>query len=97
DSDKFLNHKGVSVKKCYQCQNNIKIACSKNNENQLNSIINYLKITEIIYDSLTSLNNTNEHYKGENEELNIDLNVELSSFIDFILENDELKKIWILV
>ncbi|CAG8800254.1 24690_t:CDS:2 [Cetraspora pellucida] len=49
-------------------------------------------ITEIIYDSLTSLNNTNKHYKEENEELNVDLNVELSSFIDFILENDESKK-----
>ncbi|CAG8475370.1 9423_t:CDS:2, partial [Cetraspora pellucida] len=45
-----------------------------------------------IYSSLVSLNNTDEHYEGENKELNMNFNVELSSFADFILEQDESQK-----
>ncbi|CAG8674914.1 21113_t:CDS:2 [Racocetra persica] len=47
---------------------------------------------DTIYSSLISLNNTNEHYKGENEELNMKFNVELSSFTDFILEDESQKE-----
>jgi hypothetical protein len=38
---------------------------------------------------LISLNDTNEHYEVENVELNLDLDIELSSFLDFILEKKE--------
>jgi len=49
-----------------------------------------MDITEVVYNSLISLNNTNEFYKGENEEINMNLSIELLSFCDFILEKDEL-------
>ncbi|GBC25681.2 ATP-dependent DNA helicase PIF1 [Rhizophagus irregularis DAOM 181602=DAOM 197198] len=55
-------------------------------------VINYLDITEIIYNSLTSLKNVNEFYEGENEELSLAFNIELSSFHDAILENNESDK-----
>ena len=86
--EEFLNEKGVALKKYLKCQNNIKIARSKNNKEQLD-LINYLNIIEAIYNSLTSLNNTNKLYEGENEELNINLNIELSSLLDNILEKDD--------
>src|SRR5688572_26884563 len=66
------------------------MAYSKNNKKQLD-VISYLDITKTIYNSLTSLNNTNEFYKGENEELNIKFNVELSFLLDSILEKDDKK------
>ncbi|CAG8598692.1 5064_t:CDS:2, partial [Cetraspora pellucida] len=65
---------------------------SRHNENQFDSMIGYLDITDTIYSSLVSLNNTDEHYEGENRELNMNFNVELSSFVDFILEQDESQK-----
>jgi hypothetical protein len=51
-----------------------------------------LDITETIYNSLTSLKNVNEFYEGENEELSLTFNIELSSFHDAILENNESDK-----
>ncbi|CAG8531291.1 3918_t:CDS:1, partial [Scutellospora calospora] len=42
--------------------------------------------------SLTSLNNTNEHYKEENQKLNLDFNIEILSFVNYILEQDESQK-----
>lgn len=59
---------------------------------QSDTIINYSDITETIYNHLISLNNTNEHYEGENMELNLDIDIELSSFFDFILKKDESNK-----
>jgi hypothetical protein len=53
---------------------------------------NYLDITETIYNSLTSLKNVNEFYEGENEELSLTFNIELSSLHDAILENNESDK-----
>ena len=63
------------------CRDNIKIARSKKNQKQFDIIISYSDVTETIYNSLISLNNTNELY--EVEDLNLD--IELSSFLDFIL------------
>ena len=51
-------------------------------------IIGYSEITEAVYNSLISLNNTNEFYEGENEELSMNFGIELSSFLDFISEKD---------
>ena len=34
------------------------------------------------------MNNTNEFYEGENEELSMNFGIKLSSFLDFILEKD---------
>src|SRR2546429_8091564 len=50
-------------------------------------IINYSDITETVYNSLTSLSNTNEVYEGENE-LNMSFDVELSTLINVISENN---------
>ncbi|RGB37632.1 hypothetical protein C1646_756707 [Rhizophagus diaphanus] len=55
-------------------------------------VINYLDITETIYNSLTSLKNVNEFYEEENEELSPTFNIELSSLYDAILENNESDK-----
>jgi hypothetical protein len=41
---------------------------------------------------LTSLKDINEFYEGENKELNLTFNVELSSFYDATLENNESNK-----
>ncbi len=54
-------------------------------------LISYLNIIEIIYNFLTSLNNTNKLYKEENEKLNINLNIELSSLLNSILEKNDKK------
>ena len=70
--EEFLNKKGVALKKCLRCRNNIKTTRSTKNKPQYD-VINYLDITETIYKSLTSLNNVNEFYEGENEELNLSL------------------------
>ncbi|CAG8487299.1 954_t:CDS:2, partial [Scutellospora calospora] len=50
------------------------------------------KITETVYNSLVSLNNTNEFYESENKGLNITFHVELSSLYNTILENNESQK-----
>ena len=67
------------------CRDNIKIARSKKNQKQFDIIISYSDVTETIYNSLISLNNTNELYEGEDVELNLNLDIELSSFLNFIL------------
>lgn len=52
-------------------------------------IISYSDITETVYNSLTSLSNTNEVYEGENIELNMRFNVNLSTLlVNVILENN---------
>ena len=57
----FLNEKGVILKKCRKCQNNIKRSRSiKNTNREPNMIISYSDITETVFNSLTSLSNTNE-------------------------------------
>ena len=55
-------------------------------------IIRYLDITETVYNSLISLENVNEFYEGENEELHLTFNIELSSFYDIILKSNESNK-----
>ncbi|CAG8554844.1 10314_t:CDS:2 [Cetraspora pellucida] len=46
-----------------------------------------MNITEAVYNSLISLNNTNNFYKDKNEKLNIDFNIELLSLQNFLLKN----------
>ncbi|GBC36468.2 ATP-dependent DNA helicase PIF1 [Rhizophagus irregularis DAOM 181602=DAOM 197198] len=88
--ENFLNDKGVALKKCLHCRDKLKIA--RLSAEQSDAIINYSDITETIYYHLISLNDTNELYEGENVELNLDLDIELSSFLDFISEKDDLNK-----
>uniref|UniRef100_U9UP72 Uncharacterized protein n=1 Tax=Rhizophagus irregularis (strain DAOM 181602 / DAOM 197198 / MUCL 43194) TaxID=747089 RepID=U9UP72_RHIID len=88
--ENFLNDKGVALKKCLHCRDKLKIA--RLSAEQSDAIINYSDITETIYNHLISLNDTNELYEGENVELNLDLDIELSSFLDFISEKDESNK-----
>ena len=90
--EEFLNEKGVALKKCLHCRDKIKIARSKKNKRQSNTIISYSDITETVYNHLISLSHTNEHYEGENVELNLNLDIELSSFLNVILEKDESNK-----
>ena len=71
----FLNEKGVILKKCLQCRNKIKITRSNKNKPQSDTIISHLDITETIYNSLTSINNINEFYEGD-EELNLTFSIE---------------------
>ncbi|RIA88318.1 hypothetical protein C1645_826525 [Glomus cerebriforme] len=52
----------------------------------------YLDITETVYNSLISLENVNKFYEEENEELHLIFNIELSSFYDAILEDNESNK-----
>ena len=80
ESWEFLNEKGVILKKCYECRNNIKRSCSMKNTNKM--IISHLNITETVYNFLTSLSNTDELYEGENTELNMSFDVELSTLIN---------------
>ncbi|POG59376.1 hypothetical protein GLOIN_2v1789188 [Rhizophagus irregularis DAOM 181602=DAOM 197198] len=91
-NENFLNDKGVALKKCLHCRDKLKIARLKKSAEQSDAIINYSDITETIYNHLISLNDTNELYEGENVELNLDLDIELSSFLDFISEKDESNK-----
>ena len=63
--EEFLNEKGVALKKCLKCWNNLKITRKKQLE--LDMIIGYSEITEAVYNSLISLNNTNEFYEEENK------------------------------
>jgi len=67
-----------------------KRTCSIKNTNiKPNTIISYSDITETVYNSLTSLsNNTNELYEGENTELNMSFDIELSTLVNRILENN---------
>ncbi|RGB22754.1 hypothetical protein C1646_775588 [Rhizophagus diaphanus] len=53
---------------------------------------NYSDITKTVYNSLISLENVNEFYEGENGELNLTFNIELSSFYVTILEDNESNK-----
>ncbi|CAG8789510.1 3316_t:CDS:1, partial [Racocetra fulgida] len=46
-------------------------------------------ISEFVYNSLISLEETNEFYEGDNVELVISFDVELSSFINIILDEDK--------
>ncbi|CAG8800648.1 19478_t:CDS:1, partial [Racocetra fulgida] len=71
------------------CRTNIRLSRSKNETPDM--IISYLDITEMVYNSLTSLNNTDEFYEKENEELELEFNVELSSLLDAI-SDEELQK-----
>ena len=89
--EEFLNEKGVALKKCLRCRDKIKTVRSKKTKLQ-SDIISYLDITETVYNSLISLENVNEFYEGENEELNLTFNIELSSFCDAILEDNESNK-----
>ena len=45
-------------------------------------IVSHLDITETVYNFLTSLSNADELYEGENTELNISFDVELSTLIN---------------
>ena len=55
--EEFLNEKGVIVKKCLKCRNNLKTARSINKKQlELDVVISYLDIiTEAVYNSLISL------------------------------------------
>ena len=88
ESCEFLNEKGVILQKCRKCRNNIKRSRSKKNTDQKpNIMIKYSDITETVYNSLTSLSDTNELYEGENIELNMSFDIELSTLTDEILGN----------
>ena len=76
------------MKKCHKCRNNIKRSRSiKNTNREPNMIICYSEITETVFHFLTSLSNTNELYEGENIELNMSFDIELSTLTDEILGN----------
>ena len=79
ESWEFLNEKGVILKKCYKCRNNIKRSRSMKNTNKM--IISHLDITETVYNFLTSLSNTYEFYNEKNTELNINFDFKLSILI----------------
>ncbi|CAB4380264.1 unnamed protein product [Rhizophagus irregularis] len=51
-------------------------------------IINYTDITEAIYNSLTFLRSINELYERENTELSVCFDIELSTLVNAILENN---------
>ncbi|RGB30999.1 hypothetical protein C1646_764646 [Rhizophagus diaphanus] len=89
--EEFLNEKGAALKKYLCCREKIKTTRSKKTKLQ-SDIISYLDITETVYNSLISLENVNEFYEGENGELNLTFNIELSSFYDIILEDNESNK-----
>ena len=77
------------MKNCCRCRNNIKRSRSVKNKNRKpDIIINHTDITETIYNSLTSLGNTNEFYEGENTELSMSFDIELSTLVNVILENN---------
>lgn len=84
ESWEFLNERGVVLKKCSKCRSNIKRSRSRRKPNM---IIRYSDITETVYNSLTSLSNTNELYEGENE-LKMSFDIELSTLINAISENN---------
>ena len=69
----------------------INTAHSKKTKSQ-SDIIRYLDITETVYNSLISLENVNEFYEGENEELHLTFNIELLSFYDTILKDNKSNK-----
>jgi len=50
-------------------------------------MIKYSDITETVYNSLTSLSDTNELYEGENIELNMSFDIELLTLTNEILGN----------
>ncbi|GBB95728.1 hypothetical protein RclHR1_00260033 [Rhizophagus clarus] len=69
-------------------------SCSvKDKTRKSDVIINYTDIIETIYNSLTSLSNTNEFYEEKNTELSISFNIELSTLINVILKNNISKNI----
>jgi hypothetical protein len=84
ESWEFLNERGVVLKKCSKCRSNIKKSCSRRKPNM---IIRYSDITETVYNSLTSLSNTNELYEGE-DELEMSFDIELSTLINVISESN---------
>ncbi|GBB90875.1 hypothetical protein RclHR1_00180013 [Rhizophagus clarus] len=89
ESCEFLNEKGDILKKYYKCRNNIKRSRSIKNKNRNPDVmINYIDITKTIYNSLTSLSNNNELYEGENTELSMSFDIELSTLVNAILENN---------
>ncbi|CAG8727109.1 2803_t:CDS:1, partial [Racocetra persica] len=52
------------------------------------AIIDYSNINKFIYKSLTSLENINKFYENDDVELAIDFDIELSSIINNILNED---------
>ncbi|CAG8841369.1 22825_t:CDS:2, partial [Gigaspora margarita] len=76
----------MSTKKCNNCDKDKDLEEFLKDE----TIIDYSNISEFIYNSLISLENINEFYKNDDVELAIDFDIELSSVIDIILnENDK--------
>ncbi|CAG8486447.1 24256_t:CDS:2, partial [Gigaspora margarita] len=72
--EEFLNEKGDVLTKCSKCRNNLKMAYLKNKIQ--GPIISHMNITEVVYNSLISLNNTNDFYERENEALkNLDFEI----------------------
>ena len=66
ESCEFLNEKGVILKKCHKCRNNIKSSRSiKNTKEKPNVIISYSDITETVYNSLTSLSDEQHIYETD--------------------------------
>lgn len=55
----------------------------KNTDQKLNIMIKYSDITETVYNSLTSLSDTNEFYEG----IKYEFDIELSTLTDVILGN----------
>jgi hypothetical protein len=92
DYENFLNEKGIALKKCLHCRDKLKTSHLKKSTERSDTVIIYSNITETIYNHLISLNDTNDHYEGENVELSLDLSIELSSLLNFILEKDETDK-----
>ena len=62
---------------------------TKNNNQRHEATITYSDIDEFVYNSLISLENTNNFYENDNVELVISFDVELSSLITTILDEDK--------
>ncbi|CAG8854820.1 29225_t:CDS:2, partial [Gigaspora margarita] len=58
------------------------------NKAENEAMIDYSNISEFIYNSLISLENINKFYENDDVELAIDFDIELSSIIDIILNED---------
>ncbi|CAG8506511.1 24089_t:CDS:2, partial [Racocetra persica] len=77
-SEEFLNEKGDALTKCSKCRNNLKMVYLKNKLQ--GPIISHMNITEIVYNTLISLNNTNDFYEEENE-AHVETSLEIKKFI----------------
>ncbi|CAG8651263.1 40873_t:CDS:2 [Gigaspora margarita] len=85
----FLKNNKVLIW-CQSCRDKRKISRLNKSTNQRHdTTITYSDISEFVYNSLISLENTNDFYEDDNTELVISFDIELSSFISMILDKDD--------